>query len=202
MIGGPFRHGYRSTLLLGIWALVGGAAGRPAAAADLGANCCADLEERVAELEATTVRKGNRRVSLTLSGQVTRSLMYWNDEFQSDVYSVDNPLDTSRFRFVGSARINPELQAGFMMELDIRLGARSNQVNQFDDDGISGSGGILGGAALGDGIGGAGDSVLGIRTANWWLESRHFGKLTVGRTQHRDQRHLNHRPQRLERDHQ
>ena len=181
MIGGPLRHGYRSTLLLSIWALIGGAAWRPAAAADLGATCCADLEERVAEIEATTVRKGNRRVSLTLSGQVTRSLMYWNDEFQSDVYSVDNPLNTSRFRFVGSAQINPELQAGFMMELDIRLGARSNQVNQFDDDGISGSGGILGGAALGDGIGGVGDSVLGIRTANWWLESRHVGKLTVGR---------------------
>ena len=27
-------------------------------AADLGGNCCADLEERVAELEATTARKG------------------------------------------------------------------------------------------------------------------------------------------------
>ena len=32
-------------------------------AADLGGNCCADLEERIAELEATTVRKGNRKVS-------------------------------------------------------------------------------------------------------------------------------------------
>ena len=31
-------------------------------AADLGGNCCADLEERVAELEATTARKGNRKV--------------------------------------------------------------------------------------------------------------------------------------------
>jgi len=154
---------------------------QPANATDLGGNCCADLEERVAELEATTVRKGNRRVSLTLSGQVTRSMMYWNDEFQSDVYSVDNSLNSSRFRLVGSGRINPDLQAGFMMELDIRIGARSNQVNQVDDDGISGAGGILGGVALGDGIGGAGDSVVGIRTANWYLDSRHWGKLTVGR---------------------
>jgi len=37
-------------------------------AADLGGDCCADLEERVAELEATIARKGNRKVSLTLSG--------------------------------------------------------------------------------------------------------------------------------------
>ncbi|HWE17338.1 MAG TPA: hypothetical protein VG758_09165, partial [Hyphomicrobiaceae bacterium] len=70
-----------------------------AQAADLGGNCCADLEERVAELEATTVRKGNRRVSLTLSGQVNRSVLYWNDDFDADVYSVDNAISNSRFRF-------------------------------------------------------------------------------------------------------
>ena len=181
MIGRPFWRVYRSALILAIWALVGADAWRPAAAADLGGNCCADLEGRMAELEATAVRRGSRRVSLTLSGQVVRSILYWNDEFQSDIYSVDNVLNTSRFRFVGSAGIYQELQAGFMMELDLRLGARSNQINQFDDDGISGSGGILGGAALGDGIGGAGDSVIGIRIANWWLESKHLGKLTLGR---------------------
>ncbi len=146
-----------------------------------GGNCCADLEERVAELEATTVRKGNRRVSLTVSGQVSRQLMYWDDGDDSDLYSVDNGLNTSRFRFIGSARINPDLQAGFMMEIDIRIGARSNQVTQIDDDGFSGSGGILGGAAFGDGIGGAGDSVIGLRTANWYLDSSHLGRLTVGR---------------------
>lgn len=39
-------------------------------AADLGGNCCADLEERIAELEATTARKGNRKVSLTSHGWV------------------------------------------------------------------------------------------------------------------------------------
>ena len=41
-------------------------------AADLGGNCCADLEERIAELEATTARKGNRKVSLTVSDPSTR----------------------------------------------------------------------------------------------------------------------------------
>jgi predicted porin len=152
-----------------------------AVAADLGGNCCADLEERVAELEATTVRKGNRRVSLTLSGQVSRSVMYWNDGFAHDVYSVDNSLTSSRFRLLGTAKINADLSAGFQYEMDMRIGSRSNQVTQIDDDGVSGTGGILGNAALGDGIGGAGDSVLGIRTANWWIESKHWGRLRVGR---------------------
>jgi hypothetical protein len=107
--------------------------------------------------------------------------MYWNDGAQQDLYSVDNGLNSSRFRFAGSAKITPEYSAGFLIEMDIRIGARSNQVNQIDDDGFSGSGGILGGSALGDGIGGAGDSVLGLRQANWWLESKHHGRLTVGR---------------------
>src|SRR6185369_8752464 len=161
--------------------LASAAGSYPTFAADLAAGCCADLEERVAELEATTVRKGNRRVALTLSGQVSRQIMYWNDGHTSDVYSVDNGLNTSRFRLTGSAKISGDVQAGFMMEMDIRIGARSNQVTQIDDDGFSGSGGILGGANFGDGIGGAGDSVIGLRTANWYLESNHLGKLTVGR---------------------
>jgi len=152
-----------------------------AVAADLGGNCCADLEERIAELEATTVRKGNRRVSLTLSGQVSRSVMYWNDGFDHDVYSVDNAATNSRFRLLGSAKINADLTAGFQFEFDIRIGSRSNQVTQIDDDGFSGKDGILGGAALGDGIGGNGDSVPGIRTANWYIDSKHWGRLTVGR---------------------
>jgi hypothetical protein len=38
---------------------------KPAKAADLGGDCCADLEDRVAELEATTVRKGNKKVRST-----------------------------------------------------------------------------------------------------------------------------------------
>ena len=47
----------------------------PAVAADLGGNCCADLEERIAELEATTVRKGNRKVALTVSGWVAEQIV-------------------------------------------------------------------------------------------------------------------------------
>src|SRR5215475_433637 len=48
-------------------------------AADLGGSCCADLEERIAELEATTAAQGNRKMSLTSSGQVNRIIMWWDD---------------------------------------------------------------------------------------------------------------------------
>ncbi|MFM2422053.1 MAG: hypothetical protein RL291_583, partial [Pseudomonadota bacterium] len=85
-------------------------------AADLGGNCCADLEERVAELEATTVRKGNRKVSLTISGQVNRALMYWDDGGRSNTYfGLDNTNTSSRISFAGRATISSEWSAGFSL---------------------------------------------------------------------------------------
>ncbi len=66
--------------------LVGGLSAGSASAADLGGNCCADLEERIAELEATTARKGNRKVSLTISGWVAEQVMWWDDGVEKNVY--------------------------------------------------------------------------------------------------------------------
>ena len=57
-----------------------------AQAADLGGDCCADLEERVAELEATTARKGNRKVKLMISGYVAQEITWWDDGGESNVY--------------------------------------------------------------------------------------------------------------------
>ena len=51
--------------------------------ADLGGGCCADLEERIAELEVTTARKGNRKVTLTITGYVTKQIMFWDDGTES-----------------------------------------------------------------------------------------------------------------------
>ena len=141
-----------------------------AQAADLGGNCCADLEERVAELEATTARKGNRRMSLTVSGQVSRSILYWNDgDRDSGTYAgLDNHNQSTRFVFSGSAKIRPDLTAGFEFMTEWSGGARTSTVDQNSPDGN--------GASL---I--AGDGTLNVRTANWWLEDKHWGRVTVGR---------------------
>ena len=73
MIGGLLSsHVSRLALVAAAGLFVGGVAMPSAKAADLGGDCCADLEERVAELEATTARKGNRKMSLTITGQVHR----------------------------------------------------------------------------------------------------------------------------------
>ena len=43
---------------------------KPARAADLGGDCCSALEDRVAELEATTARKGNKKVTVIVYGKM------------------------------------------------------------------------------------------------------------------------------------
>ncbi len=141
-----------------------------AMAADLGGNCCADLEERVAELEATTARKGNRRMSLTVSGQVSRSILYWNDGDDSGTYAgLDNHNQSTRFTFSGTARISPNLQAGFEFMTEWSGGARTSTADQLSPDG-----GVAGAFVNTDGT-------LNVRTANWWLEDKHWGRMTVGR---------------------
>lgn len=88
-------------------------------AADLGGNCCADLEERIAELEATTARKGNRKVSLAISGWVAQNVIFWDDGVERNVYVADagNAL-ASHFKLAGSAAINQNWSAGYVLHIE------------------------------------------------------------------------------------
>ena len=83
-------------------------------------NCCADLEERVAELEATTARKGNRKVKLTVSGHVNEAVIFWDDGDEKNHYVVSNNNSRTRFRFVGDAKINDRWSAGYLLEIGAR----------------------------------------------------------------------------------
>jgi hypothetical protein len=150
-----------------------------AKAADLGGNCCADLEERVAELEATTARKGNRKVSLTITGQVHRVVLWWDDGQKSGTYyGLDNTNSSSRFSLLGEAKISPRWKAGFEIMIEIEAGGTSSKVSQWDEDGRAGSQ-----------IGSTGsfnqsnvDAYFGdARRAAWWIEDKDIGRLTVGR---------------------
>jgi Gram-negative porin len=92
---------------------------------------CSDLEARVAELEATTVRKGNKKVSVTLYGQVNKAVLWWDDDAEKNTYVVDNNYESSRFGFKGSAKIGGDWSAGYRMEIET-ITAQSNLVNQFN----------------------------------------------------------------------
>ncbi|MFA7305619.1 MAG: porin [Hyphomicrobium sp.] len=152
--------GLRHTLFLGAAsALIGGSA-LPAAAADLGGNCCADLEERIAELEATTARKGNRKVSLTISGWVSEQVAFWDDGTESNVYVGTNPVEQSRVRFIGEAKIDKDWSAGYVLELGV-FGGNGGKWDQNTPDGTS-------------------PNSISVRKSSWFLKSSQLGKVTIG----------------------
>jgi hypothetical protein len=184
MIGGQGRK----TSWVALAAITGMFAGGMSAAqaADLGGDCCADLEERVAELEATTARKGNRKVSLTISGQVHRIITYWNDGGRSGTYiGLDGTTSSSRFSFTGEARLAPTWKAGFDITIEIEAGGTSSKASQFDEDGKLAPGlaavvSPTGGNASFNGVGR--DAYFGdARRAAIWLEQAQIGRFTLGR---------------------
>jgi Gram-negative porin len=144
-------------------------------AADLGGDCCADLEERVAELEATTARKGTRKTSLEVWGVVNQAITGWSDgsRWNATLGYGNHNLQT-RFGFRGSAKISPSTSAGYSIVVDVADKARTSTFGQTQD--IGGSKMAGGGATrAGD------DYTIRMRDANWWLESSVLGRVTVGR---------------------
>ncbi len=87
--------------------------------------------------------------------------MHWDDGVESDTYVVDNLNSSSRFGFIGGAKIRPGWSAGYHVELEFDT-ADSDGVTAADDD----AGGTNG--------------VVDLRLSNWWLKSDHYGKITVG----------------------
>src|SRR5262245_50274529 len=152
-----------------------------AQAADLGGNCCADLEERIADLEATTARKGNRKMSLTITGQVHRMTLWWDDGRDSDVFwGLDNTNSSTRFSFTGTAKVTPNVSMGFDITIEIEAGGTSSKVSQFDEDGKVGA--QINGAGAASFNAANVDSYFGdARRAAWWIEDKNLGKVIVGR---------------------
>lgn len=162
MIGGLIKSN-RVAALAGAGFIAGALAVSPAQAADLGGDCCADLEERVATLEATTARKGNRKVSLTVSGWVNTGLYIWDDGVDSDAYVVTDNGNTlgTRLTFAGSAKINSEWSAGYTITIEPQDAEALIGVTQLNDDGEAVPG-------------------IGLLESYMYVKSEQLGKLSWG----------------------
>jgi predicted porin len=155
----------RGGWLLGAAAVMVGGWAMPAAAADLGGNCCSDLEERIAELEATTARKGNRKVSLTISGWVNEAVFWWDDGSKSNVYVGTNSVEQSRVRFVGEAKIDKDWSAGYTLELGT-ASPPSQQWNQASFQSANANP--------------ANQSGIIVRKSYWFLKNKQLGQVSIG----------------------
>ena len=132
-----------------------------AQAADLGGNCCADLEERIAELEATTARKGNRKVSLTISGWVAEQIGYWDTGEELNIYvgGIGGTL-ASHVKFTGGAKIDPDNSVGYVLHL---RGISTNIFGVSEDDDNS-----------------AAANTTALYYSYWFVKNEKLGKISVG----------------------
>ena len=94
MFRGPKSDNITTALTVTLATLLIGSA--PATAgADFDGDCCADLEARIAELENTTLQKGNKKLSVTLSGWMFKLGTWWNDGLESNLYWGDGETTLS-----------------------------------------------------------------------------------------------------------
>ena len=107
-------------------------------AADLGGDCCADLEQRVAELEATAARKGNKKVSVQVYGKINRMVEFWDDGAEKNAYVTNNSYSPTRFGVKGTAKVGGEWSSGYRLEIEDSA-ALSKELNQINDDGRYGA---------------------------------------------------------------
>ena len=124
--------------------------------------CCASLDARVQALEATTARKGNRFLSVEVSGLINEAVLGWDDGGERNAYVVTNDNARSRLRFVGSAEIARGWQAGFRLEAGVRS-ANSKLVSQL-------------------GVTDRNNDKLDIRESVWFVKSDRFGTGFIGTT--------------------
>ena len=175
MFGGLTKTSSRIAIAAALGMTLGGFAmsATPAKAADLGGDCCADLEERVAELEATTVRKGNKKVSVTLSGWVVKLGSWWDDGHEQNFYTGDKDTTlSSHFQISGSATIAPGWSGGYTIAVEAPGNAASvgfNE-NQFNDNCWKWNCAGLGGTGLG----------INTLLSYMWLKSDRWGTVNWG----------------------
>jgi len=125
-----------------------------ARAADLGGNCCADLEERLSELEATTARKGNRKVTLQVYGQVNETISWHNIDGLANgdrAYIATHGGSPNQLGVRGSAKIG-DVTMGYNIEFGYTHSLNGDDAGSID-----------------------------LRQANWYIDRKNLGRVTVGK---------------------
>jgi len=122
--------------------------------------------------EAGTVSNGNGN-SVTVSGQVSKMFLYFDDGKSSDTAVVDNDNSGSRFRILGSGKVNEAVSVGTALEVEFQDNASNNFV--LDDSSAAGNGANSNAAADTFGQGN-----FNQRRMEAYISHKQFGKLSIG----------------------
>ena len=125
----------------------------------------------VPSVEAGTVSNGNGN-SVTLSGQVSKAIFYVDDGKDSRSAIGDNDNSGSRFRILGSGKVNEALSVGTALEVEFQ----DNALNNFTVDDTNANSTDSG--ANGDS--GFGQSNFTQRRMEAYFNHKQFGKLSIG----------------------
>jgi hypothetical protein len=120
-------------------------------------------------------------MSLTITGQINRVVLWWDDGGMSRTYyGLDNTNSSSRFSLLGSAKVNPKVSMGFEIMIEIEAGGTSSKVSQLDEDGrISSTQPLSNFVSF---AAGNTDAYFGdARRVAGWVEHADLGRLTIGR---------------------
>ncbi|MDH3231372.1 MAG: porin [Alphaproteobacteria bacterium] len=88
---------------------------------------------------AAEVSSGNNEVSLTLSGQVNRALLWADDGTNSRMFHVDNANSSTRMNLLGTGRLNQDISVGAQIEVEIQ----SESSSAIDIEGNGGTAGFF-----------------------------------------------------------
>ena len=112
---------------------------------------------------AKMVKSGKDKVSLSVSGQVNRMLLYASDGRDSRVFHADNDQSSTRVRFKGKAKLDDEWSAGATFEAELE--SNSSGSVTIDDTGVGGD---------------SNKASLKERKLELFFKSKRLGKLSLG----------------------
>jgi len=113
----------------------------------------------------------SKKSSLTVSGQVVRSIFYADDGHDEAMFHAGGKVTTSRVRWIASSKFNQNINVGAKIEMNIPLGNAQGSMT-------------LTGGQSGDGAGDGSTNTTawGIRQEYIWIKHKKFGSIRMGHT--------------------
>lgn len=117
--------------------------------------------------EAGSISNGNGN-SVTISGQVNKAVMYFDDGKSEDTAIVDNDNSGTRFRILGSGKVNEAVSVGTALEIEFQ----DNAANSWSIADTNSNGGA--------GTDAFGQTNFNQRRAEAYIKHKQFGKVSIG----------------------